>query len=192
MKTLTILFLPAIALLLGACQGGETHAEEHHPPMAAESLEPYECGTVTRLHTFEGVFLASQPSEADFEQASMGGIRTVINLRHDAEMPGMDEEGVVQGLGLNYVHVPWNGPEEMTDEVLDSLRTHLNEGERPILLHCKSANRVGAVWLAYRMLDGGLSEEEAKAEAKTVGLKSPAYEKKALDYVARKGTAIGS
>ena len=192
MKTLTILSLPAITLLFGACQGGEPHAEEHHPPMAAESLEPYECGSVTRLHTFEGVFLASQPSEADFEQASMGGIRTVINLRHDAEMLGMDEAGVIQGLGLNYVHVPWNGPEEMTDEVLDTLRTQLREAERPILLHCKSANRVGAVWLAYRMLEGGLSESEAKAEAKTVGLKSPAYESKALDYVARHSAILDS
>lgn len=192
MKNLIHLSLPALTLLFGACQGGEPHAEEHLPPMAAETLEPYECGEVTRLHTFEGVFLASQPSEADFEQASKGGIRTVINLQHDAERLGMDEAGVIQGLGLNYVHVPWNGVEEMTDEVLDTLRTQLQEAERPILMHCKSANRVGAVWLAYRMLDGGLSVDAAKAEAKTVGLKSPAYESKVLDYVARRSTTVGS
>jgi len=157
--------------------------------MAAESLEPYECGEVTRLHTFEGVFLASQPGEADFEQASMGGIRTVINLRHDFEMPDMNEQAIVEGLGLNYVHVPWNGPDELTDEVLDSLRMQLNQAERPILMHCASANRVGAVWLAYRMLEGGVSADEAKAEAKVVGLKSPAYEAKTLDYVARRASS---
>ena len=55
-----------------------------------------------------------------------------------------------------------------------------------MLLHCASSNRVGAVWLAYRALDGGLSIEEAKAEAKIVGLKSPALEAKAIDYVKRK------
>lgn len=140
----------------------------------------------------EGVFLASQPSEADFAQASMGGIRTVINLRHDFENQDMNEATVVQDLGLNYVHVPWNGPEELTDEVLDELRAQLNQAERPILMHCASANRVGAVWLAYRMLDGGLSAEEALAEAKTVGLKSPAYEAKALDYVERRSAYLGS
>lgn len=160
--------------------------------MAAESLEPYECGSVTRLHTFEGIFLASQPAEADFEQASMGGIRTVINLRHDFEMPDWNEQDVVQGLGLNYIHVPWNGPEELTDEILDTLRLELNQAERPILMHCASANRVGAVWLAYRMLDSGLSADEAKAEAKVVGLKSPAYEAKVLDYVARREVSPGS
>ncbi|MHC4379906.1 MAG: protein tyrosine phosphatase family protein [Planctomycetota bacterium] len=192
MKTLTTLSLAVLAVLLPACQAGETQADAHHPPMAAEALEPFECGSVTRLHTFEGIFLASQPAAEDFEQASMGGIRTVINMRHDAEMGDMDEQAIVEDLGLNYLHLPWNGPDEMTDGMLDDLRHQLNEAERPILLHCKSANRVGAVWLAYRALDGGLSMDEAKAEAKTVGLKSPAYEKKALDYVERHLAPIGS
>lgn len=192
MKTLHLLSIPVLALAFGACQSVEPQAEEHHPPLAAESLEPYECGSVTRLNTFEGIFLASQPAEADFEQASMGGIRTVINLRHDFEMVDMNEQDVVQGLGLNYIHVPWNGPEELTDEVLDTLRLQLNQAERPILMHCSSANRVGAVWLAYRMLDGGLTADAAKAEAKTVGLKSPAYEAKVLDYVKRHEVSPGS
>jgi uncharacterized protein (TIGR01244 family) len=192
MKTLNILNFALLSLALSACQGAEPESQEHRPPMAAEALEPYECGTVTRLHTFEGIFLASQPSAADFEQASMGGIRTVINLRHDFEMPDMNEQEVVQGLGLNYVHVPWNGPDELTDEILDALRMELGQAERPILLHCASANRVGAVWLAHRMLDGGLSADEAKAEAKVVGLKSPAYEAKVLDYVARREVTPGS
>lgn len=192
LKTLNILNFALLSLALSACQGAEPETQEHRPPLAAEALEPYECGSVTRLHTFEGIFLASQPAAADFEQASMGGIRTVINLRHDFEMPDMNEQEVVQGLGLNYVHVPWNGPEELTDEILDALRMELGQAERPILLHCASANRVGAVWLAHRMLDGGLSADEAKAEAKVVGLKSPAYEAKVLDYVARREVTPGS
>ena len=70
-------------------------------------------------------------------------------------------------------------------EVFDQAREQLKTAERPILLHCASANRVGAVWLPYRVLDGGLSWDHALAEAKTVGLKSPDYEAKAKDYIQR-------
>jgi hypothetical protein len=35
------------------------------------------------------------------------------------------------------------------------------------------------------VLDGGLAYEAALAEAKTVGLKLPAYEEKARDYIER-------
>ncbi len=136
-----------------------------------------------RLHTYQGIFLASQPSAADFEQAAQGGIRTVLNLRHGAEQPDFDEQAHVESLGLNYLHRPWNGPGEMTDGVVDELREVLNSAERPILFHCASSNRVGAVWLAYRALDGGLSIEAALAEARTAGLKSPAYEQRAIEYV---------
>jgi hypothetical protein len=39
--------------------------------------------------------------------------------------------------------------------------------------------------LAHRVLDGGLTYEAALAEAKQVGLKLPALEEKAKDYVRR-------
>jgi uncharacterized protein (TIGR01244 family) len=154
--------------------------------ITTETLEPYTCGSIQRLHTYGGVFLASQPAPEDFAQAKAGGVRTVINLRRDDEQPGFDERAHVEGLGLAYAQVPFNSEAELTDAVFDRGRELLESAERPILLHCASANRVGALWLPWRVLDGGLSVEAALAEAKTVGLKSPAYEAKALDYIARK------
>jgi uncharacterized protein (TIGR01244 family) len=158
--------------------------------ITTERLEPYECGTITRLHTYAGVFLASQPQPADFEQAKKGGVVTVINLRHDDEITAFDERQVVGDLGLAYLSLPWNGPEELTDEVFDRARELLNTAERPVLLHCSSANRVGAVWIPWRILDEGLSWDDALAEAKVVGLESPAYEAKAKDYVERMRSAM--
>lgn len=157
-----------------------------HKAITTDKLEPYECGTITRLHTLGGVFLASQPKPEDFAQAKKGGVKTVINLRHAAEIKDFDEKQVVGAEGLAYINLPWDGPAELTDEVFDNAREHLKTAERPILLHCSSANRVGAVWLPYRVLDGGLSWDDALAEAKTVGLKSPDYEAKAKDYIGRR------
>lgn len=149
---------------------------------SSNSLEPYECGDVDRIHTLDKFFLASQPAPNDFEQAKKGGIRTVINLRHPEETD-FNEKDIVTTMGMAYHNVPWNGPEELTPEVFEKTRKLLRTAERPILLHCSSANRVGAVWIPFRALDMGVPLEQAVQEAKTIGLKSPAYEEKARQYV---------
>jgi uncharacterized protein (TIGR01244 family) len=173
-------FLVTGSLFLGSCA-----AAGGHLPKSADRLEPYQCGTVQRLHTLDGVFLASQPAPEDFKHASEGGIKTVVSLRKDREID-WDEAGVVKELGMEYHSVPFKAPEELTDEVFDKARELLRDrNKHPLLLHCATANRVGAVWLAHRVLDGGLSYEEAHAEAGIVGLKLPAYEERAKDYIDR-------
>lgn len=191
---LTVAATVAAALIaLAGCESKKEPApapkagtpEKPHVAVTTEKLEPYECGDITRLHTLGGVFLASQPKPGDFESAKKGGVKTIINLRHAAENKDFDEAKTVADLGLKYVNIPFEGPDEFTDEVIDKARQELKTAERPILMHCSSANRAGAIWLPYRVLDAGLSFEDALAEAKTVGLKSADYEAKAKDYIAR-------
>lgn len=159
--------------------GEKSQAEEE------EKLEPYQCGKVQRLHTLGGVFLASQPEKEDFTHAKEGGIKTVLNLREPSEID-WDEGELVKSLGMEYVNIPFKSPETLTDEVFDKSRTLLVDKEkRPLLVHCSSANRVGAIWLAHRVLDAGKPYDEALKEAKTVGLKLPAFEEKAKDYIER-------
>jgi uncharacterized protein (TIGR01244 family) len=137
-------------------------------------LESYQCGKVERLHTFDGIFLASQPTADDLKLASDNGIKTVINLRNKDELD-WDEEAHVKKLGMEYVNVPFRSAAELTDEKFDKVRKILTDKtKKPILLHCSSANRVGAMWLAHRILDHNLSHAEAVKEAETVGLKLPA------------------
>lgn len=157
-----------------------------HTAITTEGLEPYTCGTVQRLHTFQGLFLASQPQAADFEQAKAGGVKTVVDLRKPTEDRGFDERTVVTTLGLRYVALPWNGADELTDAVFDAARSTFQEVQRPALVHCSSGNRVGPLWIAYRVLDQGADLEAAVAEARTIGMKTPEYETKARDYVARR------
>lgn len=59
----------------------------------------------------------------------------------------------------------------LTDAVFDETRAWLtDDGKKPLLLHCHSANRVGAIWLAHRVLDDGLMLAAAEREATLVGL----------------------
>ncbi len=172
-----------LSFVVGACSG----TAQHKPPVS-EKLEPYQCGTIERLHTLGGVFLASQPKPEDFQKAKDNGVKTVVDLRKKDEDRQFDEEKTLKELGIEYRNVPFASPAELTDEVFDTVRKLLSDSsKRPLLLHCASANRVGAVWLAHRVLDGGLDYEAAAVEARTVGLKAPTLEEKAKDYIQRHG-----
>lgn len=175
------LFFATLALLCSVVFAADKPAKVEKP----KKLEPAKCGSVKQLHAFDDIYLAGQPSEADFAEFKKRGVKAVLNLRTKEEMD-FDEAKAVKGLGLEYHHVPIAGPDALTDENFDKLRKLLNEKQqRPLLLHCASANRVGAVWLAHRVLDGGQTYEDALAEAKTVGLKSPQMEAKAKGYIAK-------
>jgi len=188
-RLLTTLFLfPALAL--SACSRTPAPAPapapataSEHKAITTEKLEPYSCGTIQRLHTFQGIFLASQPAADDLRQAQKGGVKTVINLRPESEIKEFDEPKLVGELGLHYVNIPFAAPAELTDAVFAKARETLFQAEKPILLHCHSGNRVGAIWLAHRVLDDGLAYDAALAEAKEVGLKAPALEARAKEYI---------
>jgi len=152
----------------------------------SEKLEPYSCGTVERLHTWNGIFAGSQPAPQDLRHAKENGIQTVLNLRPATEDPGFDEAALTKELGLEYHNVPFASPAQLTDDVFDQARALLrDESKRPMFFHCHSGNRVGAIWLAFRVLDGGLPWQAALEEAKDVGLKTPALELCAKEYIER-------
>ncbi len=177
---------PLVSLLCLAACGGEAKPVEaaHGAPPVTETLEIYECGNITRLHTLGSVFLASQPAADDFREAHDNGIVTIIDLRLPGENTEFDEPGLIAKLGMEYVNVGFASPDTLTDAVFEEVRAVLNDdAKKPLLMHCKSANRVGAVWIAYRVLDDGLTWDDALAEAKIVGLKSPPLEAAAKIYV---------
>lgn len=161
-------------------------------PPTVEKLEPYSCGTVERLHTWNGIFAGSQPSADDLRHAHENGIQTIVNLRPKTEDPGFDEAALVASLGMKYENLPFGSPAELTDDLLTKGRALLADANRrPVFIHCHSGNRVGAMWLAFRALDGGLSWDAALAEAKEVGLKTPALEQRVHEYVDRVRAAKG-
>lgn len=154
-------------------------------PKESQKAKAVKLGATNPIHAVGDVYLAGQPRPDDFKLAKGQGIQTVINLRHEREIKDFNEKSVVEAAGLNYVALPWNGADELTDEVVKRVRDLFTTAERPLLMHCGSSNRVGAVWLPWRVLDDGVDLEKAVAEAKEIGLKSAEYEKKARDYISR-------
>lgn len=181
--TIARVFIAAALLItLAACQPEPTSPPAE--PAASPAPQPAQIGSVRNLSVAGDIYLAGQPAKDDFQLLKDRGVKTIINLRLPQESD-LDERGIVETLGMTYAALPWNGPDQLTDDRLDQMRRLLRDSERPVVLHCASANRVGAGWVAYRVLDEGVDIEQAVAEAKAAGMRTPAYETKTRDYIER-------
>lgn len=146
-------------------------------------LKPSSLGETRNVHAFDKILLCGQPSAEEFAAARDRGIKTIITLRRKGEI-NWDEAGTVKSLGLGYHDFGFGPPESLTNDILDkSMKVMGDPANKPFMLHCASANRVGAVWLAHRVLNDGISVDDARKEAKTVGLRTAGYENKVLAYI---------
>jgi len=146
----------------------------------ASRISPLTIGATPKVSTYNNkVFFAGQPAKADLKTFAEMGIKTVINLRTPPEVQGLefDEKATVETAGMTYINVPMGRqllPKSELEELFATIDTARESG--PVLIHCASSNRVGAVWGAYRGLKQGLSADDAIAEAKAAGMLAPAFE----------------
>ncbi len=138
-----------------------------------------------KVHQRGNLFFAGQFNPADMEAIKAQKFTRVITLRTDGEVK-WDEEAAVKAANMEFIKIPFRTPEALTDDVFDKVRELLKDNSSPTLLHCGSANRVGGVWIPYRVLDEGVDLETAIAEAEMIGLHTPFVKEKAIDYVKRK------
>lgn len=112
---------------------------------------------------------SGQPDIAVLEAVKEAGYTTVIDLRTANENRGMDEAAAVEALGMRYINLPVAGAADVTYNNASRLDEILAEVDGPVLLHCQSGNRVGALY-ALREKQAGASAEEAMSIGKTAGL----------------------
>ena len=130
------------------------------------------CGGATETTALEGL--------------ARDGFKSVINLRLATEQNANIELNAARAkeLGLKYIHIPFN-TQQADHKVIDQfLAAVADKSNQPAYVHCGSASRVGAVWLAKRVMQDGWTIEKATEEAKFIGLRSEALEKFARDYIA--------
>jgi len=92
----------------------------------------------------DGITSAGQPDEAGFKVFADEGYVVVIDLRTAREDRGLDEPAVVEALGMEYVSMPID-LSDITIEKAEELGSLLEQYDEPVLVHCASANRVGAL-----------------------------------------------
>ncbi len=130
--------------------------------------------------------VGGQPDEAEISALAAAGYRTVVNLRSFEEGGTEAEKAAVTAAGMTYVAIPFRNAKLLQDAHFDLGRQWLrDETARPLHMHCASGNRVGALYIAYRVLDEGVDFDQAVAEARALGLRSDELVVRARDYVER-------
>ena len=100
-----------------------------------------------------------QPDKDTLAIAADAGITTIIDLRTAGEDRGIDEEAETVGNGMTYVSFPIAGTGDMTMEKAAEFDALLAKIDGPVLMHCGSGNRVGAMFALRASLKGASSEE---------------------------------
>ena len=110
------------------------------------------------------------PSEQDLQDAAKKGIKTIVNLCPVEETPP-SEPGLVTELGMAYVNIPVRGPQDLTKEAAQQLASIMDDcSNHPLLVHCRSSNRVGALIALKEYWFSGKSAEEALQQGRKAGL----------------------
>lgn len=118
----------------------------------------------------DGITAAGQPDEAALQVFADSGYVVVIDMRGPEEDRGVDDfPGVVEGKGMEYIAFPISDSDEISFETAAKLDALLKDADGPVLVHCASGNRVGAL-LALRHSLNGASDEEALAFGKDAGM----------------------
>ena len=126
---------------------------------------------VNAVTPVSGVIAAGRLQPDDIAGLQQAGIRHVIDLTLDAETPDFDEAKAVRAAGMRYSNLPLRGAPDLTRENAIAFDELMRSAERPVLVHCSSANRVGAIAALRAAWVDGKSEEESIGIGKAWGLK---------------------
>ncbi len=162
---LILLSILTSALALSACMNSTVVADGS--PTKVDLQQVLATGEVTPV---KGITPAGQPDAAMLKVFADNGYAAVIDLRTAGEDRGLDEPVVVEELGMIYVAMPI-GRQGITFENAQALDELLAEFDEPVLLHCGSSNRVGAL-LALRASLKGADDDEALQLGRKAGLSS--------------------
>jgi uncharacterized protein (TIGR01244 family) len=119
----------------------------------------------------DGLTSAGQPDAEQLALFAEAGYVAVVDLRGESENRGLDEAAAVEALGLDYVNLPVSGADSISWQNANKLEEILSSFDGPVLVHCGSGNRVGAL-LALSRSKNGADDEEAVAYGRAAGMTS--------------------
>ncbi len=110
----------------------------------------------------DGITVSGQPGADALKVFADSGYTTVIDLRGVEEPRGLDEAQVVESLGMQYLQLPIEKAEDVSFENAELLSSLIEQAPGPVLVHCGSGNRVGALLALAQRADGKSIEESVE------------------------------
>jgi uncharacterized protein (TIGR01244 family) len=136
-----------------------------------------------------GVMAAGQPTGDQLQLLAEDGYHTIIDLRPADEPHGFDEPAAAADNGLAYVNIPVT-PATLDQVTIDRFLSAMRGARRPVIVHCSTASRVGALFYAWLTLEKKEPPEKALAKARTIGLHSPELTEKVRKLVAERKAPV--
>jgi tyrosine-protein phosphatase SIW14 len=136
---------------------------------------------VERFHRVdEGLYRGAQPTAEGFRRLRDLGVRTIVNLRMEADAKRTNEKQIVEGLGMRYIHLPvedgnfFTRSRRIPDDVIRDFFKVLDQSDGgPVFLHChRGADRTGALIAFYRIARHGWDNQRALQESRAIGMRS--------------------
>ena len=156
----------SIALLMFAITQPAWSSDYNPTPVAQITAQVPTIEIRNAKQPFPGLLTGGQPSQAQLIEAKEKGYKTIISLRTRAETGEWDEEKTVQGLGMKYISIPIGSANDLSSKNAKALISALsNPKDYPMMLHCASGNRIGALFA----VDAGLNQHIAAEKALQIG-----------------------
>lgn len=144
-----LLLLPV--LTLGACTEADETSQQAVTSLKVNIEDVVAAGRVTPV---DGITSAGQPNAAALAVFRDSGYVAIIDLRDESEDRGFDEIAAVESLGMSYVPFPIASDEDINFDTAKQLSTLIGSQDGPVLVHCTSGNRVGALLALIASLEG--------------------------------------
>lgn len=118
----------------------------------------------------DGLYSAGQPEPPHWAALAAAGLRGVVNLRPAAEQPDRDEAQEVAAAGLAYASLPIADAGALGRDSAAALDRALRLMPSPLLVHCASGNRVGALVALREAWFNGAGAGTALERGRAAGL----------------------
>jgi len=156
--------------LLGGCAGNNVKTMQHM--QEAQPIPSSKIKIIDIPHAknpLPNVLTGGQPTPAHIEQAQAAGYKTIINLRMPGENGTWDEASKAAELGMTYISIPIAGRDGLSKDNASALMAAIQKhSDEPVMVHCGSGNRIGALFA----IDAKFNQNKTTEEAMDVGAKS--------------------
>jgi len=159
-----------VSLLMVAASGLPALAQSRGVPFGDKVTEViFNYNRTTPQFATSGVI-----REGGVAELKRQGLKPVLELRTRMEGTAR-EKRAVEAAGMQYYNIEISRAPINNAQIARFAKLVENKSNHPILVHCASANRVGAMWTLYR-ISKGVPAKLAIEEGRTVGL-APMREK---------------
>jgi len=120
----------------------------------------------------ERLYRGGQPGKGGMHKLAALGVNTILNLRDDDERASTEAEQAKLA-GLRYFNVPFKRLGRPSDSQIDQVLSLIDAPENGVVfVHCRQgSDRTGTVIAIYRISHDNWTDQEAKREAESFGMK---------------------